>query len=290
VHGPVIDVLLDEERVLPVEDPSGRAAHIGIGAAAFNVCVAAAMLGRESRLAVDPDPARPEVTARIFLTERSTPVPGLSRLYGEVSRRHTYRGPLLEHRIPLKVQRLLNEAAHAEGAKLRWLDRADRSELGTLLRQTDTVELRDEDRLHERHLWVGSDRSGDGIPENALGPAAVRPAMVRDLFAGFDSPQRDRTIFETDPSIVVLSTRDEDATAWVRAGAALQRVLLVATSYDLAASFLDQLLEHPAPRFQVRELIGGQDWPHMVIRIGYPTQSFPHPSRRDWRDSFDQWF
>jgi hypothetical protein len=36
VHGPVIDVLLDEERTLPVADPSGRSARIGIGAAAFN--------------------------------------------------------------------------------------------------------------------------------------------------------------------------------------------------------------------------------------------------------------
>ncbi|HEY4569389.1 MAG TPA: hypothetical protein VIH10_07980, partial [Kribbella sp.] len=77
VHGPVIDVLVDEERTLPVADPSARAARIGIGAAAFNVRVAAAMLGHESRLATDPDPARPEVVARLFLADRKAPVPQL---------------------------------------------------------------------------------------------------------------------------------------------------------------------------------------------------------------------
>ncbi|MER7246884.1 nitroreductase family protein [Kribbella sp. NPDC000426] len=290
VHGPVVDVLLDEERTLPVEDASGRAAHIGAGAAAFNVQVAAAMLGHESRLAIHPDPARPEVTARIFLAARSTPVPGLSRLYGEVSRRHTYRGPLLEHRIPSQLQRRLSDAARTEGARLRWLDPADRSELGTLLKQTDVLEMHDEDRLHERHSWVGGDRSSDGVPGNALGPSPVRDALVRDLSAGYDSAHRSQAVFETDPTIVVLATPEEDADAWVRAGAALQRVLLTATSYGLVASFLDQLLEHAPARYQVRELIGGEQWPQMVIRIGYPAQSVPHPSRRNWRDSFDQWF
>ncbi|MFI5696401.1 Acg family FMN-binding oxidoreductase [Kribbella sp. NPDC051586] len=290
VHGPVIDVLLDEERMLSVEDPSGRAAHIGVGAAALNVRVAAAMLGHESRLAVHPDPARQEVTARIFLANRNTPICGLSSLYGEVTRRHTYRGPLLDHPIPPQVRRQLDDAASAEGARLQWLDAGARNSLRTVLRQTDDLELHDEDRLHERHSWVGGDRSRDGVPQNALGPSPVRPALVRDLDAGFDETHRSQAVFETDPAIVVLTTRAEDATAWVQAGAALQRALLVATSYDLAASFLDQLLEHPGPRYQVRDLIGGRPWPQLVIRIGYPAQSNSHPGRRDWRDSFDQWF
>jgi nitroreductase len=290
VQGPVIDVLLDEERMVPLEDVSGRAAHIGIGAAAFNVRVAAAMLGHESRLAVHPDPARPQVTARVFLFGRSAPIAGLSSLYGEVTRRHTYRGPLLDHPIPAQVRQLLDDAAHAEDARLHWLDAESRSGLRTLLRQTDALELHDEDRLHERHSWIGGDRSLEGVPQNALGPSAVRPAPVRDLDAGFNSAQRSQAVFESDPSIVVLTTRDEDATAWVRAGAALQRVLLTATSFDLAASFLDQLLEHPGPRYQVRELLDGRAWPQMVIRIGYPAQSVPHSGRRNWRDSLDRWF
>jgi nitroreductase len=290
VQGPVIDVLLDEERTLPLEDASGRAAHIGIGAAALNVRVAAAMLGHESRLAVHPDPARPQVTARVFLFGRNTPIAGLSSLYGEVTRRHTYRGPLLDHPIPAQVQRQLDTAAHNEGARLHWLDAASRSGLRTLLRQTDNLDLHDEDRLHERHSWIGGDRSHDGVPQNALGPSPVRPALVRDLDAGFNNAQRSQAVFETDPDIVVLTTRDEDPTGWVRAGAALQRVLLTATSYDLAASFLDQLLERPGPRYQIRELLGGRAWPQMVIRIGYPAQSVPHPGRRDWRDSLDRWF
>jgi nitroreductase len=289
VHGPTVDVLLDEERTLPFEDVSGRAAHLGVGAAVFNLRVAAAVLGHESRIATHPDPARPEIKARVYLAGRGTPIPELSCLYGEVSQRHTYRGPLLDHPIHPSVRRELDEAARAEAAELHWLDPTAVSGLGALLRQTDIEDRADEDRRQERETWIGGDRSADGIPERALGPQPVRQSFVRDLSAGFDSTHRSQAVFETAPVIVVLSTRDEDVDAWIRAGSALQRVLLVATSYSLTASFLDQLLERPAPRAQVRHLIGGR-WPQMVLRMGYPAQSNGHTGRRDWRESFDRWF
>ncbi|MGW5194542.1 Acg family FMN-binding oxidoreductase [Kribbella sp. NPDC004138] len=289
VHGPVVDVLLDEERGLPFEDVSGRAAHLGIGAAVFNLRVAAAMLGHQTRFATCPDPARPEIKARVYLEGRGTPVPDLSCLYGEVAQRHTYRGPLLDHPVHPTVRRELDEAARSEGAELHWLEPPDISGLRVLLHQADAEDGYDEDRRQERETWIGGDRSGDGVPERALGPQPVRQSFVRDLSAGFDSTHRSQAVYETAPAIVVLSTHDEDADAWTRAGLALQRVLLVATSYNLRASFLDQLLERPAPRAQIRELIGGR-WPQMVLRIGYPAQTDGHAGRRDWHESIDRWF
>ncbi len=290
VQGPVIDVLADEERSLPVADPSGRGVRIAIGAAAFNLRVAAAVLGHKSRLAVNPDPHRPKVVARLFLDDRRAPAPDLGKLYAELSERHTYRGPLLDLAIPQSVQRHLDHAARVEGAELHWLDATARSELAELQRQVDAADLVDEDRLHERLRWVGGDRSQDGIPEDTLGPLPARTAFVRDLSLGLDSSHRDRVDYEARPAIAVLSTRDEDSAVWVGAGVALQRVLLMATSYDLTASFLNQVLERPVDRARVRELIGGRSWPQMVLRVGYPTQPAGHTSRLDWRSSFDQWF
>ncbi|TDW92218.1 nitroreductase [Kribbella sp. VKM Ac-2566] len=290
VHGPVIDVLADEERSLPIADPSGRAARVAIGAAAFNLRVAAAVLGHKSRLAIDPDPARPEVVARLFLDDRTAPVPELGKLYADVSERHTYRGPLLDVPIPRRVQVHLDDAARREGAQLHWLGSTAMSRLAELQRQADAADLADEDRLNERLRWVGGDRSRDGIPEETLGPLPAGTAFVRDLSLGLDSSHRDRIGYEAHPAIAVLSTEDEDGAAWVGAGVALERVLLVATSYDLTASFLNQVLERPADRAGVRELIGGRSWPQIVLRAGYPAQPASHTSRLDWRSSFDQWF
>ncbi|MGW1344461.1 Acg family FMN-binding oxidoreductase [Kribbella sp. NPDC002412] len=290
VHGPVVDVLLDAERTLPATDPLDRAARIGIGAAVFNIRVAAAVLGHDARVVAEPDPGRPDIAARVFLGARSTPVPRLGGLYGDLTRRRTYRGPLLDQPVPPRVQARLDDAARAEGATLRWLDQDAKTGLASLLRRTDAEDLQDEDRLHERLTWIGGDRRSEGVQESALGPIPVKPALVRNLSAGFDSTHRTQAVFEHDPAIAVLCTRHEDAEAWLKAGMALQRILLVATSYDLAASFLNQVLERPSRRTQLRELLGGRSWPQTVIRIGYPAQPHPVTSRRDWHDSYDHWF
>jgi len=290
VHGPVVDVRLDEERILPVSDPAGRAARIATGAAVFNVRVAAAMLGHESRTAIDPDPARPDVVARLFLTSRTVPIPGLSSLYREIARRRTYRGPLLDQPVSDQVLDRLRRAALAEDVTLRTLTADERAHLAGILRRAESDELHDEDELHERQVWVGGDRTVEGVPTGALGPVPVRPAFVRDLAAGFAAEQRGEAVFETDPLIVVLTTPDEDPATWVQAGIALQHVLLVATSYGLTASFLDQVLERGDSRHRLRDLIGGHAWPQLVLRLGFPAQAGDRTGRRDWHESFDQWF
>ncbi|MEI8406617.1 MULTISPECIES: Acg family FMN-binding oxidoreductase [unclassified Kribbella] len=289
IDGPVIDILLDPERTLPASDPADRLTRIGLGAAAFNVRVAAALLGHESTFAIDPDPATPEVIARIFLADRGAPVPDLSSLYGAIGRRHTYRGPMTDQTVSPKVIQSLIEAARSEGAELRVLNEAQRSRLAGILQAADLLELRDEDRLHERARWIGGDRSTEGVPDQALGPLPVGPAAFRDLSAGFDRPHRGRAVFEETPAIMVLSTDSEDEPAWVQAGLALQRVLLTATSYKVAASFLNQVVEFPAVRNQVRNLIAATSWPQLVIRLGYPTQESGHTPRRPWNDALDHW-
>lgn len=290
VHGSVLDVRLDDERSLPATDPAGRAARIAAGAAVFNVRVAAAMFGRESETAVDPDPTRPDIVARLFLSAGGSPIRPLSSLYRELPRRRTYRGPLLEQPIHERILRRLNNAADAERTLLHWLTDEDRQLLGRLVPRADADELHHEDGLHERELWIGGDRTLDGVPAGALGPVPVQPAFVRDLSAGFGSDVRSRIRYETNPAIAVLSTPEDDSAAWVQAGTALQRVLLVATSYGLTASFLNQVLEHGETRHEARNLVADGSWPQMILRIGYPAVPADRTGRRDWRESYDQWF
>jgi hypothetical protein len=287
INGPVIDVLLDAEGTLPATDPANRFIRIGLGAAAFNLRVAAAMLGHETTIAIDPDPATPDVVVRIFLADRNVPVAGLSSLYGELGRRYTYRGPMTDQPISSRLIGRLTEAARAEHSDLRWLDDEQRAGLGSIIRAADDRDLHDEDRLHERLRWIGGDREAEGVPDSVLGPQPVRPAAVRDLSAGLAIPHRSQAVFEPKPLIVVLGTVDDDEKAWVRAGSALERVLLTATSYDLAASFLNQAVEYPSLRDDVRTLIGRDTWPQVVIRFGYPADGSGLTPRRPWNETLN---
>ncbi|TCO44031.1 nitroreductase family protein [Kribbella antiqua] len=288
IDGPVIDVLLDTDRTLPVADPANRLVRVGLGAAAFNLRVAAAMLGHETTLAIDPDPAVPDVVVRIFLSSRNTPVAGLSSLYGELGRRFTYRGPMVDAPISPWLMQRLSEAAKAEQADLAWLDQEQRARLGSIIRAADDRDVHEEDRLQERDQWIGGDRDSEGVPNSALGPLPARPAAIRDLAAGADHPRRGTAVFESAPIIAVLGTVQDDEQAWVRAGLALERVLLMATSHDLAASFLNQAVEYPPLRDQVRSLIGRDTWPHLIIRIGYPAEATGLTPRRPWQETLNR--
>lgn len=66
---------------------------------------------------------------------------------------------------------------------------------------------------------------------------------------------------------------------------ALQHVLLTATSYDLAASFLNQALEYVDLRSLVQDLVGKTARPQMVIRIGYPAMPGTATPRRPWQQT-----
>jgi nitroreductase len=290
VTGPVVDVLLDVDRTLPAEDPSGRLIRIGLGAAAFNIRVAAAMLGYETTLAIDPDPDRPDIAVRIFLgarqPARQSPI---GSLYGELRRRRTYRGPLLTTEVSPMVLDQISAAAGAEGADLRWLDATARDKMRRILHEADELDLHDEDRLTERGRWVGGDRRHDGIPASALGPQPSQPAAVRDLAAGYEQPARDSAVFETDPLLAILITAVDDPVAWTRAGMALQHSLLTATTYDVVASFVNQALEYVPLRSEVQELVGHSVRPQLILRVGYPAEAAGETPRLSWHETLDRW-
>jgi len=66
----------------------------------------------------------------------------------------------------------------------------------------------------------------------------------------------------------VLSTANGTRADWLRAGQALQRVLLAATSHGLAVCPLTQPLE-TADSWLVRDPRTGNDIPQMILRLGY---------------------
>ena len=210
VHGPVIDVLLDEERTLPVADPAGRAARIGIGAAVFNIRVAAAMLGHESRVAANPDPQYPEMAARIFLADREAPVPVLSSLYGEIRpAAHVSRSaarPRRSHR------RCCSSSTTRLGPKV--LDCTGSARRGVTARRAPSAYRRRRPARRgppartaalDRRRPLGRRDPGERA-RSAPRTVGLRPRPVRRL----RQPHRSQAVYETQPAIAVLSTPDED--------------------------------------------------------------------------------
>jgi hypothetical protein len=101
---------------------------------------------------------------------------------------------------------------------------------------------------------------------------------LRDF--GLTQPQLRRSSepFEPYPTIVVVSTDGDDVPRWLRAGQALQRVLLLATVHGLAATPMSQPLEIPALRELVIDTASGR-WAQVILRLGYAPPTTPSPRR-----------
>jgi hypothetical protein len=115
------------------------------------------------------------------------------------------------------------------------------------------------------------------VPREAFGPRDTDAALpLRDLAFGHGAPTA-VVEFEPDPTILLVFTPGDTPGDWVRAGMALQRVLLTATG--LAATPLTQLTEVPPLRELLADPAGGQVL-QTVLRIGYPITSAAATPRR----------
>src|SRR6266545_3262194 len=138
----------------------------------------------------------------------------------------------------------------------------------------------DEDRTAERRSWVGGERETEGVPASALGPRPRgRRATVRDLGATPTESRRPAADFEAEPQLAVLSTRRDGPAEWLRAGQAMERVLLEATTQGVATSLLNQAIEHSRLRWLVRDPLGSWSRPQAVMRFGYGPPVPPTPRR-----------
>lgn len=274
VAPPVIEVFADAGRRLPVVDPDNREQLISVGAAVFTLRVALRRAGYQVHTELLPDPAVADLAARV-IAGRPRPVDELTEaLAAAIPHRHTNRWPFAQVAVPATAIERLRAAAHAEGVKLTVADAVGRDAILGLARAADSW-LRDRPHYAEEiGRWSGRDVRHDGVPVWAAGPwDALEVMPVRD-FAGLSSPPRSREPFEPFPTVMVLATEDDTRPDWLRAGMALQRVLLTATWLGLAATPISQPVEVP----MVRERLSRTP-AQMVLRVGYGKVAGRTPRR-----------
>ncbi|WP_165550213.1 Acg family FMN-binding oxidoreductase [Kribbella speibonae] len=274
-----VEVHRDRERELPAEDPSRRMLFLSLGAAIFNLRVAAAARGTGSAVRHLMDRRRPDLVAVIELD--GPPTPSIAGLAPYLTKRRTNREPFTDEPLSPQLRAELDLCARVEGAVLQWIDKPTRRWwLRIATNEATTADDEDRARTAERRHWVGGDRAADGVPSSALGSrAAGGDPVVRDLAATEADAQRPVADFEAHPQLAVLATRYDGPIEWLRAGQALEHVLLEATARGISTSLLNQAIEHEELRTQINDPLGPWQRPQAVIRFGYGTPVPPTPRR-----------
>ena len=284
VTGDLIELHGDPDRMLWVADPQGRALHLSCGAALFNLRLAIRMLGAKPLVWPLPDPQHePTLLASVQL-QLSRPATSAEReMFEVIGQRHSSRAPFSSCPVPGAVLAGLEREAGSEFAVLRMLNDRDAALLLELAAAADKALETDFDHRVELSRWVGTE-GDDGVPADALAHRPdTEPAPVRDF--GYAAPAIERPAghYEPKPRLAVLSTARDEPGDWLRAGQALQRVLLAATCNGLATSLLYQPIERHDKEHQGHGWWPWPECPQVIIRFGYgpPGTSTPRRSVED---------
>jgi hypothetical protein len=282
-----IELYADATRQLR-EDPAGREMLISCGAALYGLRLGIRSLGYlpetdtlSYRLEAGSSPqhGRPRPLARVRPGRAAPVTPDERALLRAMPRRHTHRGPFEPGPLPGGLLARLRDDVTAEGATLAVVDAGPAYDklaaiLATWSRQRDlyptshpVVQSR-----AETLRWTRDARSQarDGVPGFAFPSVRARedgwlPQRDFDLGRGWGLPSTGGAPAQVTAILMTPGDHEED---WLRAGQALQRMLLRAASQWVFASLQTEPLQAPATRALIQYSLALPGWPQMLLQLG----------------------
>ena len=287
VRGDALELVADRSRALPIADPSGRELTISCGAALQFARMAARNLKLEASVELLPDANDPELLARLRLGgARASPTAREIRRFKAIPKRHTNRTALAPRPELDRVIADLGPLARRYGVNFRASAAEEvRTRIATLVATADQRQMADPAFRHELSSWVrpAKSRARDGMSISSFGmrdwlSAGVAMALDQLDLSCATTDRHHKLILEA-PWVGILATPRDDPPSWLRTGMALADILLEITAAGLAYSFANQPIEASEFRSPIAKVMGSDDHPQMLMRIG-AGQEVPAAARR----------
>ncbi|MGW5470038.1 Acg family FMN-binding oxidoreductase [Streptomyces chartreusis] len=275
-HG--FEVHLHDGRRMILTDPGGREAVIACGAAPFNVRIAVRQLGFRPAVDLLPVSENSRYLAHVGYAAHAPAEPEETLLARAMTGRYTHRGPFESEPVPDTLFDELSEHARVEGATLQVVDEPEQLRLlADLVRTAEDLHRSDPRQAAEIIRSVGA----GGVPVEACRRHPDATLLAGRDYLGFARycPRPGRRWTGSIGTVALLSTLGDSRTEWLRAGQALQRVLLHAAAHDVAAAFHTQPLELPTLRTEIRAHLVGGMFPQVVMRLGRAPRTWRTPRR-----------
>ena len=274
-----IELYADGSRQLRT-DPVGREMLISCGAALYGLRLAVRSLGHEPQVELFPEPGRPlsppaglRLLARVRLGPVSPLNPAERKMLDAVPHRHTHRGPFEPVPLPAGLLPDLQADAIAEGATLAVVDlEPARPKLAAIF--ATAVRGQDLDPVARAEIvrWTREEgsQSRDGVPAHAFPARPGRkpgwvPERDFDLGRGLGLQPDGGSAAAVTTVLVTAGDSEED---WLRAGQALNRLLLHAASQWSFARLQTQPLQAAAARTLIRSRLALPGAPQLLLQFG----------------------
>ncbi|MGS2811390.1 Acg family FMN-binding oxidoreductase [Nocardia sp. MW-W600-9] len=283
--GTAAALFVDADRLLPATDMFNREGVLGCGVMLHHAEVAWAAAGWETRVVRFPEPSvRAHVASLEPVRYRAPAEPQLS-LGEAVDRRYSDRMPMDAPQGWAVTKDVLDFLTRRSGVTATFLDPVESVALQGISELTTRFRRYDPKYQAELSWWTaGPEPAGTGVPAAAL-PSLPDRAHV-PVGREFPSGTAESADGVDDAAMVaVLSTTGDSAADLLDCGSALSAVLLECTVQHLSTCTVSHVVEIPAARARLADLVG-QAYPQVLVRIGTARSDRP-PGTSTPRRSID---
>jgi nitroreductase len=280
ITGDTLELFADPDRQLASTDPDGRLLLLSCGTALHHARTALAAAGWTSTVDRLPDPAQPDLLARVHLEHSGPADPEAQRMAAAIGRRRTDRRAFGDRPVSGQTLTMLRRFVEAEGAYLHVVPDDQVPMLAISTERAAGAERDDPAYREELERWTNRPQErGDGVsPATAVEPA-LRRVPVRDFapegHAGL-APGAD--VDRGAAYVIVFGTTDQRIDL-LRGGEALSALLLLATAEGLATAPLSEAVEVAWSRHLLTTLLSDVGEPYIAVRLGHPGTGEPLPPR-----------
>jgi hypothetical protein len=282
-----ITITPDRTRRCPVVDPEDAHLYRSLGCAAENLVHAASMQGLSAQVSYEE--SADAVVVRLEPSAHVDPTDLSAAITTRQCTRTAYDGePVGDEDLAALVAagasgdvevRLLTDATHLAG-------------VAGLVERGNVAQLTDGSFRDELVRWVRFDprsalRTGDGLAGRVNRQPPLPTPLGRRLAGVLIRASRqaatDTARLRTSAGVAVFLTGAETRAAWVRAGRAYERFSLRGDLLGIRTAFLNQPIEVPPLRAELRTLLGTTAHPQLLVRFGRAPRA-PYSLRRPLED------
>jgi len=278
ITGNTMQLYADPSRQLEATDPDGRLLLISCGTALHHARTALAAAGWSSTVERLPDPAQPDLLARVHLGPAVPADRETQRVAAAIKRRRTDRRAFGSHPVSAAMLTRLRRVVESEGAYLHVVPEDQIPMLAISSERAAGAERDDPAYRAELSRWTNRPPSqGDGVPPATAVQPALRRVPVRDFTpAGNAGLTAGQGVDKGAAYVIVFGLTDQRLDL-LRGGEGLSALLLLATAEDLATAPLSEAVEVAWPRHLLQGLLSDIGEPYLVVRLGYPVSHEPLP-------------
>ncbi|MFG2055220.1 Acg family FMN-binding oxidoreductase [Micromonospora sp. NPDC048930] len=284
-----LELRVVRERHLSAMDPEGRLLVVSCGAALHHARMALAAEGWTAMVDRLPDPAEPDLLARLSGFRHTGADPDAMHVVQCMRVRHTDRRPVSDEPVPAAALAEIEQAATREGVNLQVLDSTQKIQLASAAQQAAAVEAESPELQEELAYWTSRAGTGTGLPPEVLPQEAPQTTVPARDFGRTGTlpvgPGHDRAA-----AYGILWGTEDEPDSWLRAGEGLSAAWLAATRLGVSVVPLSGVVEVETTRLALRRMLSELGYPYISMRLGIadPTHAGPpHTPRLDAAETVD---